>query len=78
MTLRQIPGSQTLTQEYSVECRTLYSVQRRKASWRPLDSPDEAVAGELQTGVGEDSLRPGEEGGVKADKNYPVGAFYHP
>ena len=28
-----------------------------------LDSPDEAVAGELQTGVGEDSLRPGEEGG---------------
>ena len=25
-----------------------------------LHSPDEAVAGELQTGVGEDSLRPGE------------------
>ena len=63
MTLRQIPGNQALTKQYSVECRTLYSVQRRKASWRPLDSPDEAVAGELQTGVGEDSLRPGEEGG---------------
>ena len=55
---------------YSVLC-TLYK------DWRPLDSPDEAVAWELQTGVGEDSLRPGEEGGIKGGK-IPVRAFYPP
>ena len=55
----------------------LYSVFCTPGGWRPHDSPDEAVARELQTGVGEDSLRPGEEGGIKGDK-IPLGAFYHP
>ena len=40
---------------------TLTLTKTKKENSRPLNSPDEAVAGELQTGVGEDSLRPGEE-----------------
>ena len=47
---------------------TLTLTKTKKENSRPLNSPDEAVAGELQTGVGEDSLRPGEEGGIKGGK----------
>lgn len=56
---------------------TLTLTKTKKENSRPLNSPDEAVAGELQTGVGEDSLRPGEEE-VKGGKTHQPGFFLPP